>query len=96
VLADGEVVGRIFEATAAPVGSPWMWDPDLRLPQGLHAGAHEATREAVMSLISLNVRNRGQAGPHLLVVSFSQFDPSLPFHDRFCCGAQQRSHATAW
>jgi hypothetical protein len=25
VLSDGEVVGRIFKANAAPVGSPWMW-----------------------------------------------------------------------
>jgi hypothetical protein len=25
VLADGTVVGRIFKANAAPVGSPWMW-----------------------------------------------------------------------
>jgi hypothetical protein len=25
VLADGEVVGRIFKANAAPVGTPWMW-----------------------------------------------------------------------
>jgi hypothetical protein len=25
VLADGAVVGRIFKANAAPVGSPWMW-----------------------------------------------------------------------
>jgi hypothetical protein len=25
VLASGEVVGRIFKANAAPVGSPWMW-----------------------------------------------------------------------
>ena len=25
VLADGEVVGRIFKVNAAPVGSPWMW-----------------------------------------------------------------------
>jgi hypothetical protein len=25
VLADGEAVGRIFNANAAPVGSPWMW-----------------------------------------------------------------------
>jgi hypothetical protein len=24
VLANGEVVGRIFKANAAPVGSPWM------------------------------------------------------------------------
>jgi hypothetical protein len=25
VLADGAVVGRIFKANAAPVGSLWMW-----------------------------------------------------------------------
>jgi hypothetical protein len=25
VVANGEVVGRIFKANAAPVGSPWMW-----------------------------------------------------------------------
>jgi hypothetical protein len=25
VLADGVVVGRIFNAAAAPVRSPWMW-----------------------------------------------------------------------
>ena len=25
VVADGEVVGRIYKANAAPVGSPWMW-----------------------------------------------------------------------
>jgi hypothetical protein len=25
VLADGEVVDRIFKANAAPVGSAWMW-----------------------------------------------------------------------
>jgi hypothetical protein len=25
VFANGEVVGRIFKANAAPVGSPWMW-----------------------------------------------------------------------
>jgi len=25
VLADGEAVGRIFNANAAPVGWPWMW-----------------------------------------------------------------------
>jgi len=25
VLADGEVVGRIFKANAVPVGSAWMW-----------------------------------------------------------------------
>jgi hypothetical protein len=25
VLSDGAVVGRIFKANAAPVGSPWTW-----------------------------------------------------------------------
>jgi hypothetical protein len=25
VLEDGVVVGRLFKANAAPVGSPWMW-----------------------------------------------------------------------
>jgi hypothetical protein len=25
VLADGAVVGRIYKANAAPVGTPWMW-----------------------------------------------------------------------
>jgi hypothetical protein len=25
VLANGGVVGRIFKANGAPVGSPWMW-----------------------------------------------------------------------
>jgi hypothetical protein len=25
VIADGVVVGRIFEANAASVGTPWMW-----------------------------------------------------------------------
>jgi hypothetical protein len=25
VLANGDVVGRIFKVNAAPVGHPWMW-----------------------------------------------------------------------
>jgi hypothetical protein len=25
VAADGTVIGRIFEATASPIGTPWMW-----------------------------------------------------------------------
>jgi hypothetical protein len=38
VLANGEFVGRIYKANAAPVGSPWMWtlaprrsQPDARV-----------------------------------------------------------------
>jgi hypothetical protein len=50
VLADGAVVGRIFKANAAPVGSPWMWT--LIFPH--HEGrspthGYEATREAAMA-----------------------------------------------
>lgn len=50
VLADGAVVGRIFKANAAPVGSPWLWT--------LGFGHHEdrtpthgdaPTREAAMA-----------------------------------------------
>jgi hypothetical protein len=49
VLANGEVVGRIFKVNAAPVGSPWMWT----LAFGYHrerAANHgyAATREAAM------------------------------------------------
>jgi hypothetical protein len=42
VLADGEVVGRIFKANAAPVGTPWMWTLAFghhEDPQDLHAPA---------------------------------------------------------
>jgi len=63
---------------------------------GTPTHGHEPTREAGMSFISLNVRNRGQPGPHLLAVSFSQFDPSLPFDEQSCRTAQQRSRATVW
>jgi hypothetical protein len=49
VLADGAVVGRIFKANAAPVGSPWMWT----LAFGHHADrtpthGYAATREDAM------------------------------------------------
>jgi hypothetical protein len=47
VLCEGEVVGRIMKAVAAPVGSPWMWT----LAFGHHEDrtpthGYEATREA--------------------------------------------------
>jgi hypothetical protein len=43
-------VGRIFEANAAPVGTPWMWT----LAFGHHEGrtpthGYEPTREAAMA-----------------------------------------------
>jgi hypothetical protein len=50
VAADGTVIGRIFEATASPIGTPWMWiltsyrDHEDRTP----AQGYEATRQAAM------------------------------------------------
>jgi hypothetical protein len=57
VLANGAVVGRIFKANAAPVGSPWMWtltfgqDED-RTP--IHGYAE--TREAAMAAFAKSWR----------------------------------------
>jgi hypothetical protein len=50
VLADGAVVGRIFNAAASPVGSTWMWS----LAFGHHEDrartrGYEATREEAMA-----------------------------------------------
>jgi hypothetical protein len=50
VAADGAIVGRIFKANAAPVGSTWMWT--LIFPH--HEGrspthGYEATREAAIA-----------------------------------------------
>jgi hypothetical protein len=50
VLKDGAVVGRIFKANAAPVGSPWMWTfifPHHERRTPTHGYA--ATREAAMA-----------------------------------------------
>jgi hypothetical protein len=57
VLADGTVVGRIFKANAAPVGSPWMWT----LAFGHHedrtpAQGYAPTREAAMSAFAKSWR----------------------------------------
>ena len=46
---DGTVIGRIFEATTSPLGTPWMWiltyrDHEAQTP----THGHEATREAAM------------------------------------------------
>jgi hypothetical protein len=47
VLADGVVVGRIFNATASPVGTPWMWTLISPHHQGRSlTHGYEATREA--------------------------------------------------
>jgi hypothetical protein len=39
VLADGAVVGCIFNAAAAPVGTSWMWTLAFGQPRGSHADA---------------------------------------------------------
>jgi hypothetical protein len=57
VVSDGVVVGRIFEANAAPVGTPWMWT----LAFGHHKDrspthGYEATREAAMAAFAKSWR----------------------------------------
>jgi len=57
VLANGEVVGRIFKANAAPVGSPWMWT----LTFGHHEDrtpthGYAATRETAMAAFAKSWR----------------------------------------
>jgi len=59
VLADGFVVGRIFQAKAAPVGSPWMWTLAFdfwgdRTPTHGYA----ATREAAMAAFAKSWRRK--------------------------------------
>jgi hypothetical protein len=57
VLAEGVVIGRIFNSNAAPVGSPWIW--------ALAFGHHEdrmathgyaETREAAMAAFAKSWR----------------------------------------
>ena len=56
VLENGAAIGRIMNAAAAPVGSPWMWtygfDPLVRKPQHGYA----ATREAAMAAFAKSSR----------------------------------------
>jgi hypothetical protein len=57
VLANGEVVGRIFKVSAAPVGSPWMWT----LAFGQHEDrtpthGYAETREAAMGAFAKSWR----------------------------------------
>jgi hypothetical protein len=57
VLTEGAVVGRIFKANAAPVGSPSMWT--LIFPH--HEGrtpkhGYEPTREAAMAAFARSWR----------------------------------------
>ncbi len=50
VAADGTVIGRIFEATASPIGTPWMWILTSYRDHEDRTSAHgyEATRQAAM------------------------------------------------
>ena len=57
VLSDGEVVGRIMKANAAPAGSPWLWT----LAFGHHEDrtprhGYAATREAAMAAFAKSWR----------------------------------------
>jgi hypothetical protein len=55
--ADGLVIGRIFKATTAPTGTPWMWT----LSYGEHEDrsptrGYEPTREAAMAAFAKSWR----------------------------------------
>jgi hypothetical protein len=76
-------------AEATEAAAPEATEAPTRRIAGTPTHGYELTREAGMSLISLNVRFQGQPGPHLLATSFSQFDPKLPIGGRFCCDAQR-------
>jgi len=57
VLADGVVVGRIFNSNAEPVGSPWMWtlafgDHEDRIP----THGYEPTPGAAMAAFAKSWR----------------------------------------
>jgi hypothetical protein len=59
VLANCEVVGRIFNANAAPVGSPWMWTLIFPHHEGrLPTHGYEATREAAMATFAKSWRRK--------------------------------------
>ena len=62
VLADGIVVGRIFKANAAPVGSPWMWTFIFPHHEG-RSPTHDyaATREAAMAAFAKNWRRESRS-----------------------------------
>src|SRR6266851_4567181 len=75
-------------AAAAGIGCPMLPPRPPKPPPpppppiaGTPTHGYAATREAGMSLISLNVRFQGQPGPHLLALSFSQFDPQRKCRD---------------
>ena len=63
VLCDGTVVGRIFNANAAPVGSPWMWALIFPHHQGrTPTHVYEAKREAAMAAFAKSWRRKRSRG----------------------------------
>ena len=45
---DGTVVGRIFETTTSPAGTPWMWTIAYDHGDRTLTHGYEATRQAAM------------------------------------------------
>jgi hypothetical protein len=63
VLCEGEIVGRITKAAAAPVGQPWLWT----LAHGYHEDrtplhGHAATREAAIAAFAKSWRREWARG----------------------------------
>jgi hypothetical protein len=58
VFADGAVVGRIFKAHAAPVGTPWLWTRAFEQHEDrTPTHGYEPTREAAMAAFAKSWRN---------------------------------------
>ena len=57
IADDGAVVGRIFMANAAPVGSPWMWTLLFEHHQNrMPTHGYAETREAAMAAFAKSWR----------------------------------------
>jgi hypothetical protein len=59
VLCEGEIVGRIMKAAAAPVGTPWFWT----LAYGFHEDrtpthGYAETRQAAMAAFAKSWRRQ--------------------------------------
>ena len=59
VLAGGAVVGCIFKANAAPVGSPWMWTFIMPHQEGrTPTHGYAVSREAAMAAFAKSWRRQ--------------------------------------
>ena len=64
VLADGEVVGRIFKANASPVGMSWMWTLAFwHYEDRTPTHGYVATREAAMAAFAKSWRREYKEKP---------------------------------